>query len=317
MSVISFNELVSGSAGVRVADDGESLSIRDIIMVVCSKNNNEAGEVWRRLQDSHKNELQEFISTFQFPGRGQSSQPVITLPGAIKLIMWLPGNMAKEFRSKACDILTRYLAGDGSLVAEVEANAGSNEPLNIMARQSLKRAGDELEIQQRKLAIREKEIELSKSEIEVRCMRMEADEREALIPAKLREFELTQQQSIVAFYQSLCPGGIVDDRAKLLFKDCILNLTGSPQLAITNNPDSNPKSVSDIATSMGKKFSPGDIIKVGVVAATKYRERYGPKESPGKHGQFVNGRMCEVNHYVARDHDLVNAAVSEFIEFPK
>ena len=41
---------------------------------------------------------------FQFPGQGQREQPVITLEGALKLITWLPGNMAKDYRSKACGI---------------------------------------------------------------------------------------------------------------------------------------------------------------------------------------------------------------------
>ena len=44
------------------------------------------------------------LRDFQFPGQGQREQPVITLEGALKLITWLPGNMAKDYRSKACGI---------------------------------------------------------------------------------------------------------------------------------------------------------------------------------------------------------------------
>ena len=62
------------------------------------------------------------------------SQPVITLEGALKLITWLPGDMAKDYRSKACSILTCYLGGDSSLVEEIEANAASSAPLNVLAR---------------------------------------------------------------------------------------------------------------------------------------------------------------------------------------
>ena len=136
---ISFNELVSGSEGVRYADvDGAPhMSVRDIIMVVCGQNNDRAGETWRKLSDSYKNEVREFIRNHKFPGPGQKEQPVITLQGALKLIMWLPGTMAKEFRSQACDILTRYLAGDQSLHAEVNANAQSQQPINEFARASL------------------------------------------------------------------------------------------------------------------------------------------------------------------------------------
>ena len=273
-------------------------------MNVCSKDRNHAAQTWRELSDSYKDELQEFIRTFQFPGRGQTPQPVITLPGALKLIMWLPGNMAKEFRSKACDILTRYLAGDASLVHEIEANAASRASVNVLARQSLKRSADELEIQERKLALRERELKLVEREHDIL-------ERTALIPAKVRDYELTQQQKIMEFYQSLCPNGVIDDRAKLLFKDRVMNLVGSQPL-IGSDPDGNPKSVSDIATTMGKHFSTADIIKLGALVASKYRDRYGPKATPGKHPQFVQGRMCEVNHYVEKDHDLVKGAISEF-----
>ena len=136
---ISFNELVSGSEGVRYTNvDGVPyMSIRDIIMAVCGQNNDRAGETWRKLSDSYKNEVREFLRNHKFPGPGQKEQPVIRLQGALKLIMWLPGTMAKDFRSQACDILTRYLAGDQSLHAEVNANAQSQEPINEFARASL------------------------------------------------------------------------------------------------------------------------------------------------------------------------------------
>ena len=138
-SFISFNELIPGSEGVRYTDiNGLTyMSIRDIIMAVCGKDNNDAGRIWRNLPETYKNEVQQFLLNFKFPGRGQSEQPVITLQGALKLIMWLPGNMAKDFRSKACDILTRFLAGDASLHAEIEANAQSSEPINEFARASM------------------------------------------------------------------------------------------------------------------------------------------------------------------------------------
>ena len=59
---------------------------------------------------------------------------MITLEGALKLITWLPGNMAKDYRSKACGILTRYLSGDLTLVEEIKANAASDAPLLLSTR---------------------------------------------------------------------------------------------------------------------------------------------------------------------------------------
>jgi len=86
-------ELTGGTESVRftVINGGTYMSVRDIIMVVCKKDNNMVGEVWRNTSDKQKEELQDSILNFQFPSQGQRVQPVITLEGALKLIMWLPG----------------------------------------------------------------------------------------------------------------------------------------------------------------------------------------------------------------------------------
>ena len=108
--LISFAELTGGTETVRCTTiDGKTyMSIRDIIMLVYSKNNDTAGRVWRDFEDTFKEELLEYLESFQFPGQGQKSQPVITLKGALKLMQCLPGKMAKVFRSKAADILVQY-----------------------------------------------------------------------------------------------------------------------------------------------------------------------------------------------------------------
>ena len=59
-------------------------------MYACDKDRKGANKIWERLDESKKTELATFCRQFQFPGRGQSEQPVITLEGALKLIMWLP-----------------------------------------------------------------------------------------------------------------------------------------------------------------------------------------------------------------------------------
>jgi len=99
--LISCSDLTGGTDSVRftVINGGTYMSVRDIIMVVCKKDNNMAGEVWRNTSDKQKEELQDFLLNFQFPGQGQRVQPVITLEGALKLIMWLPGNMAHRRRA--------------------------------------------------------------------------------------------------------------------------------------------------------------------------------------------------------------------------
>ena len=106
-------------------------------MHVCGKDCDHAGQVWRRVPEIHKTELHDSLTTFNFPGRGQSVQNVITFPGAIKLMMFLPDENAKKHRSTMVKILQGYFAGNPSLLAEKEANAASSHPIAEMARESL------------------------------------------------------------------------------------------------------------------------------------------------------------------------------------
>ena len=84
------------------------LCIRDLIRVVCRKDTDHSNEVWRRLSKERKGELVDYMREHQFPGQRQSRQPVITLEGALKLIMRLPGEAAKSVHSRVAAILSRH-----------------------------------------------------------------------------------------------------------------------------------------------------------------------------------------------------------------
>jgi hypothetical protein len=91
-ALIPFDEIApGGSVRFAVIDGKQYLSIRDLIVHVCNVTFDYAGQIWRRLSDEQRSEMKGFCKTYQFPGRGQSEQPVITFPGAIKLSMFLPG----------------------------------------------------------------------------------------------------------------------------------------------------------------------------------------------------------------------------------
>ena len=129
--VIPFDEIVPGATVRVVTIDGlQYLSIRDIIMCVCGKDGNHSAEIWRRLSESKKEEVNPFANKasevwhriYQFPGRGQQYQPVITLPGSVKLVMLLPGKRAKLYRTKFAEIISRYLDGDQTLCLEIDEN---------------------------------------------------------------------------------------------------------------------------------------------------------------------------------------------------
>ena len=125
-TLLPLDEIVAG-ATVRVAiiHGKQYLSVRDVIMHVCGKNTNDAAEVWRNLSRQNlpnfkKDEIG--LAVYQFPGRGQQNQPVITLAGSVKLVMLLPGKRAKLYRTKFAEIISRYLDGDQTLCLEIDEN---------------------------------------------------------------------------------------------------------------------------------------------------------------------------------------------------
>jgi len=141
-AMISFGEIVPGATVRFIVIEGkEYLSIRDLIILICGKKNNEAGEVWRKLSAETKLELKEYIVKHQFEGRGNSKQPVITCKGGIKLLMWLPGEKAKSMRSAAAEILIRYVEGDQSLCLEIANNKqiGENQACAALMNSAMKK----------------------------------------------------------------------------------------------------------------------------------------------------------------------------------
>jgi hypothetical protein len=122
-ATIPFDEIASG-ASVRCIpiDMVLYLSVRDVIMHISKCSIKTAHQTWGRLNDKQKEELAGNVKQFQFCGQGQSSQPVITVDGAMKLMMMLPGKRAKAMRVQAADILSRYVLGNESLIAEIRHN---------------------------------------------------------------------------------------------------------------------------------------------------------------------------------------------------
>ena len=199
-SSIPFDDIVPG-ATVRLAviNGTQYLSVRDIIMHVCGKNVNDSADVWRNITDERKKELKQYLLIFKFPGRGQQDQPVITFPGALKLIMFLPGKNAQDLRSKMVTILTRYFAGDPSLLKEIEANATSESPINRCAREALE--GQHIEDTRKR---KREELENLKADAELCCSIIE------------------KYTFIMNTYTALCQNPDIDDHAKTVFKEMLL-----------------------------------------------------------------------------------------------
>ena len=71
-ATIPFDEIVPG-ATVRfcVIDGVQYLSIRDMIMHVCGKDQHDAARTWREMKPERVSEVGRCLSSFHFPGQGQ------------------------------------------------------------------------------------------------------------------------------------------------------------------------------------------------------------------------------------------------------
>ena len=103
---------------LRISDDKKWISAFDFIKLVGEQLNPRS--TWKDIIKIHKNEIVEFYDNIKFPGPKQKNTPVINVIGIVKLLMWIPGKIAKQFRTKSAEILVRYLGGDISLLDEIK-----------------------------------------------------------------------------------------------------------------------------------------------------------------------------------------------------
>ena len=333
MSTISFDVIKPGAL-VRFTpiDNQPNLSISDCIKHFTGKDFRGASKEWGKLSDEMKKEVWPDRKLFQFPGQGQTPQPVTPFKGILKLAMFLSGEKAAFYRSGMAQIMTSFYAGDSSLIDEIEANAKSNSPISQIAKASLaavpvqdelslvrKRKLEELEIarletevEAGKLANRSTELANRTMELtNIAMARDSAREHLTIIRDSARE-HLTK---ITASYRELCQDTVIDERARLMLKDNFLNMAmvqadsgAAGQALITNGqapiPQNKPISLSMIATELGLKIPSNDLISIGVELKKRYFQLHG--KEPSKHDQLCNGRMTKVNTYMESDRALVD-----------
>ena len=281
MRFLSFNELVP-NGHVTVTEDNKLFAV-ELVMVVMEKTRDDAGWVIRNLPE-------ELFPSVNFTvkatgGRGNGRTKLVTFEHAIELIMVLPGKTAKEYRQKFVDVIKRYLAGDQTLIGEIQANAASDAPVNKMAREACA-------------------AEPPQSTEDV-CMKRKRDQLEYM------QVEMEMKYTAIEKYRALCTGGVMDERAKVMFKDSLLNSTlicgGVPTCS---SEDTTPISISQMGAKLGYHLSGEEYKKVGKIAGRLYREQHGA--GPSKHTQLVNGQAIEVNTYFAKDGELVKKAFEEY-----
>ena len=101
---------------IRITPD-KQISVFDFIRVVGNQKNYK--DAWKRILENHENEIVAFCDYSQF-GKTKKT-PVISVQGMVKLLFWIPGETAKQFRSKSAEVMIRYLGGDLTLIDEIRS----------------------------------------------------------------------------------------------------------------------------------------------------------------------------------------------------
>ena len=329
LEMIPFDEMVEG-ATVRftVIDNQQYMSVRDIILVVCDKTVDTAGRVWREMSDEHKDDLRQYLSTYKFTGRGQLQQPVISFPGALKLMMFLPGSNAKKNRGAMVKILHRFYAGDKSLLTEIEANAMSDSPVAQMARASLPAADDNKAALTRKRQLLEiEDLELNNLEKRARIESMTIANKTAAemhIHAE-RQAAIAAVLSFQTLMCSLSADVSLDGRTRLALEDIAKNdFMAKRNTKLITNAEGDEKtkneggwgtiSISEVAKDLGIKapLSSKLLQSIGLSMSKLYRNKY--DQVPEKHSSFVNGTERMINSYTKRDLEMMQQAIGMHVE---
>jgi len=273
------------------------LWVVDLIMAITGKNRDDAGKALRRIPEDLFSS--DKMSERKMPGKGNSQVKLTSIQNAIQLVMVLPGKFAKEIRSQFADVLTRYMAGDKSLIHEIEANEESDSPIATLARASLEQDDAVDNTRKRKL----EDMQIAKLDSEIKHLQTETMTK-----------NIENQNRIMQIYKSLCLNEEMDERARLMFKDNMFNLANNSVKAITNGEDVRPTSISLVASELGYKVSSKQLISIGKEVAKAYFHRY--EDVPPKHEQLVDGRVTMVNSYTTRDKDLITDALRENLGEP-
>ena len=245
-------------------------------MVVTGKNRDDAGKVLRRLTDDifQSDKMSERPSD-----NGGHPTKLLTFQNALELVMVLPGRIAKETRTQFAGIIQRYLAGDHTLISEVQANAASSSPVARMARASLGIHTDE--------------------DMQRKRRRQDA------------EIVTAQQQGILTFMDAmdrLDPDWKKDTRLVMQTKDHLKNVTLGPRAVTSGGAEEEPIYICDVARKLGfGRLSHGDCCKIGKKAAQLFRDRHGA--APAQRKQFVDGAERQVAAYTEADRDILETAV--------
>lgn len=301
---ISFAEIIRGrDSTVRVTHDHLIYAV-DLVMVVTALERDQAGLAIRRV--TSKNLLSINLIERNTGGKGNARTQLVNLKDALQLIMVLPGEMAKTVRAQIGDIMTKFFAGDESLVDQIHANASSTSPIAQMARESLgmTQGDDPVAVGFKR---RREELELLKIEHEINTLMVEnkIKEQNSIIAASM-EIERIRDPA----------RSNLDDRTRLMIQDALQNsilntmTTRGAQATLTNGTSNTPISIGSVAAELGYRPTTNDAKRIGVDIKKRYLRLH--NKPPPKHDQLCEGRVTQVNSYTEQDKPLLVEALHAY-----
>ena len=266
--------------GIKEQNGEERFSVYDFINKVCEKTDGYGNTTYFRLtldDSEHKDEILKNVKMIKFPGKGQRETPTMTLVGLERLLMILGGRIAKEFRILVENTFRRVMAGDRSLIKVIEENASSDSPVQQAYRKSL-------------------EGEPASTTLEDLCLKRKREELE------LRDMEISINQRAADTYGRISGMKNIDERAKIIFQDALLNTIMPAKLGDENTPISLSQYLEKKKVVLGDD----ELLNFGKIASKLYRDING--KPPSKHRQLVRGRATDVNSYFKKDEELLEQA---------
>lgn len=246
-------------------------------------------------ESEYKDEVVALCHYLKFPGSGQRETPCMTIRGLQRLLMILGGKVATEFRKIVEGTFSRVMAGDESLIEEIQANAASDAPVHQLYRQALAQ-------------------EPVHDSFSLERKRKHEDLETQRLATEIQKQQIENGANLLQNVQKVYSDTVMDERTRLIFKDYFLNLaTQNSGLAITNGEQrESPISLSTVAMDMGYRLSDSEAKKIGIKLKRRYVQVHGTP--PPKHDQLVGGRVTRVNSYTTRDRAMIEDTIKEFME---
>jgi len=246
-------------------------------------------------ESEYKDEVVALCHYLKFPGSGQRETPCMSIRGLQRLLMILGGKVATEFRKIVEGTFLRVMAGDESLIEEIQANAASDAPLHQVYRQALVQ-------------------EPVHDSFSLERKRKHEDLETQRLATEIQKQQIENGANLLQNLQMVFSDTVIDERTRLIFKDYFLNLaTQNSGLAITNGEQrESPISLSTVAMDMGHRLTDSEAKKIGIQLKRRYIQEHGTP--PPKHDQLVGGRVTRVNSYTTRDRAMIEETIKEFMD---